>query len=108
MALKSYQRLHQRASGSKVATMCEEDDKMGKFEPDEVNMKISAFYIDLMLITQELQDPAPDISSELQTKDCSTSLQPPFMQIFSPSRDYVGYPFLSAPANPSMYGINVS
>ena len=48
--------------------------------------------------------PAPDISS----KDCSTSLQPPFMQIFSPSRQRVGYPFLFAPANPSMYGMNVS
>ena len=88
--------------------MSGEDDGMGRYEPIEVNMKISAFYIDLMLITQELQDPAPDISSELQTKDCSTSLQPPFMQIFSPSRQRVGYPFLFAPANPSMYGMNVS
>ena len=42
--------------------MSEEDDRMGRFESVEVNMKISANDIDLMLTTQELQDPAPDVS----------------------------------------------
>merc|ERR1711971_785268 len=31
----------------------------------------------------------------------------PFMQVFSPSRQHVGYPFLFAPANPNMYGMNL-
>merc|ERR1711962_274061 len=30
----------------------------------------------------------------------------PAIQVFSPSRQHVGYPFLFAPANPSMYGMN--
>merc|ERR1719336_2629843 len=34
------------------------------------------------------------------------AIQSPFMQVFSPSRQHVGYPFLFAPANPSMYGMN--
>merc|ERR1719336_3577396 len=33
-------------------------------------------------------------------------IQSPFMQVFSPSRQHVGYPFLFAPANPNMYGMN--
>merc|ERR1712083_718723 len=28
------------------------------------------------------------------------------IQVFSPTRQHVGYPFLFAPANPNMYGIN--
>merc|ERR1719175_384291 len=32
--------------------------------------------------------------------------QPP-IQVFSPSRQHVGYPFLFAPANPNIYGMNL-
>ena len=38
-------------------------------------------------------NPAPQIQSH-------------FMQIFPPSRQHVGYPFLFAPANPNIHGIN--
>merc|ERR1712226_1342944 len=44
-------------------------------------------------------------SAELRSNP-QPPIQSPFMQVFSPTRQHVGYPFLFAPTNPNMYGIN--